>query len=91
MEVEEELTTDQKLDEMEVLLIGNLYTKVKEGESLSTIELQMLQRWLKSRDPVGKPKRPSESSEPSVLKGVPLPFLSQPCTLEGTIDALADR
>ena len=88
MESDVELTTDQKLDEMEVLLIGNLHTKVKAGEALSTIELQMLQRWLKSRDPVGKPKKPS--GDPPVTQGVPLPFLSTKPTLEETTKLLED-
>ena len=73
---EEVLSLDQKLDEIEKLLIDGIHKKAKEGEPLTTVELQMVARWLKSRDTSSKPTKPKDYV-PSVMQGTPLPFLSE--------------
>lgn len=81
------LTIDEQLDEIERLLITSLHTKVTNGESLSSLELQLVTRWLKSRDSVGRTKKPKDP-EPTVYSGPPLPFLLEKPSLE---DMLAKR
>jgi len=83
----ETLTLDQKLDEIEKLLIDGIHKKAKEGEPLSSVELQLVTRWLKSRDSVGKPTKPKDY-QPVVTQGVPLPFLSERLPFETVRDEL---
>lgn len=55
------LTIDQQLDDIERFLITSLHTKVINGEPLSSQELQLVTRWLKSRDTISKPKKPKDT------------------------------
>ena len=50
------LTIDEKLDEIERFLIDSIHSKVSQGDPLNTLELQLITRWLKSRDSVGSPR-----------------------------------
>ena len=68
------LTIDEKLDDIEKLLIDSIHKKVADGESLSSQELQLVTRWLKSRDSISKPKKPKDTP-PAITEGIPLPFL----------------
>ena len=81
------MTLDEKLDDIEKLLIDSIHRKVSEGEALSTVELQLVTRWLKSRDSVGKPKKPVE---PIVTHGAPLPFLTERLPFTEASEALQE-
>lgn len=82
------LTIDEKLDEIERFLIDSIHSKVSQGDPLNTLELQLITRWLKSRDSVGKPKKPKETSVvPEVMSGGdPLPFITKKETLEEALE-----
>lgn len=84
------LTIDEQLDDIERLLITSIHRKASEGEQLNSYELQLVTRWLKSRDASIKPKKPKKPKEPipEVMSGGdPLPFILKKETLEEAMDA----
>lgn len=82
------ITTDQKLDELETLLLNSLLNKAREGEPLSSVEMTLVTKWLLSRK--GIKKGSNSPVEPLVTQGQPLPFLKTRMTLEEAQESLED-
>lgn len=81
------MTVEEKLEEIERLLIDSIHNKAVNGENLSTYEMQLVIKWLK---PKATPKGLNLSSEPIITKGQPLPFLLERLPFEEAIEALED-
>lgn len=84
----DDLSTDEKLDELETLLLNSLLNKAREGEALSSVEMTLVTKWLLSRK--GIKKGSNSPVEPLVTQGQPLPFLKQRLSLEETIESLEE-
>ncbi len=82
----EELNIDQKLEELEQLLIDQILKKAREQEPLNSSEMQLVVKWLqnKNKKPTNKPV------EPTILKGEPLPFLNERLPFSEAVDALEE-
>ena len=81
------MTVDDKLNEIERLLIDTIHKKVVSEESLSSYEMQLVLKWLK---PKSTPKAPNSPCEPIVTQGQPLPFLKVQLPFEDEIQALEE-
>lgn len=81
------LTIDEQLDDIERLLITSIHRKASEGEQLNSYELQLVTRWLKSRDTSIKPKKVKEAIPEVMSGGDPLPFILKKETLEEALES----
>lgn len=64
------MTTDDKLQEIERLLIDSIHEKAVNKEPLTSYEMQLVIKWTKAtKAPV------KQQCEPQVFSGTPLPFL----------------
>ena len=82
------MTSDEKLTEIERLLLDSLHTKVTEGESLTSHELTLITRWLKLRD--SSSKGSNKPIEPIITHGATLPFIKERLPFREAVESLED-
>lgn len=82
------ISTEDKLNEIERLLIDSIYEKALNKEPLNSYEMQLVIKWTKASKPT--PKAPNSPCEPLVTQGQPLPFLKERLPLTEALSALEE-
>lgn len=78
-------TTDEKLDELEKLLLDAILEKARLKEPLTTGEMTLVIKWSQT-----KRKAPNKPVEPIITHGAPLPFLSERLPFREAVEALEE-
>lgn len=82
------MTVDEKLNELETLLLDSILDKARQQEPLSSYEMQLVIKWTK---PKSTPKASNLTCEPLVTKGEPLPFLKERLPFREAVESLEEH